>query len=473
MSISSIEETSNIKKSLKVTSLFGGVQVLSILISIIRNKCIALLIGPVGVGFVELYNSTIRLIGTFTDFSIRVSAVRDVSVAYKSGNQQEFNRIAKVFSKLVWFTGLLGTIVCLLGAPLWSKFSFNDYSHTWQFAILSGILLLNQLQNGKSVILQGTENYRYLAYSGVIGNIVGLFTTLPIYYIWGVDGVIPVLLLTALTSFILTYYFARKIDINDFPMLNKEAMIEGKKMLKQGFLLSVNYIYSALLFYILRIFITNQGGVEELGLYSAGFMIVSTYVGLVFQSLSQEYYPRLSSLSLDIEKMRNAINDQIYFSILVLGPLIALFMTCSDFLLQLLYSSRFSGASLFMAVSMLGVLFQAPSFCMVYALLAKGDNRDYLIYETVSKTIKLFFDVGLYLMWGLTGLGIAFVISYIYYTIQSSYVCKKKYGYTMSKANILNLAVYICVCLFSLCSFILLPLVIILFFLRIINLLKK
>lgn len=40
---------------LKYTSLFGGVQMLNILIGLIRNKLVAVLLGPLGMGIVALY----------------------------------------------------------------------------------------------------------------------------------------------------------------------------------------------------------------------------------------------------------------------------------------------------------------------------------------------------------------------------------------------------------------------------------
>ena len=93
--------TEDVKSGLKTTSLFGGVQVIGIIVSVIRNKFVALLIGPAGVGIVELYNSTIKLIKSFTDFSIQISAVREVTIAYKSGNIEKFNHVTTVFSKIV------------------------------------------------------------------------------------------------------------------------------------------------------------------------------------------------------------------------------------------------------------------------------------------------------------------------------------------------------------------------------------
>ena len=55
---------------LKYISLFGGVQVLNVLIGIVRNKFVAMLLGPQGVGLISLFNSTTKLISDSTNFGI-------------------------------------------------------------------------------------------------------------------------------------------------------------------------------------------------------------------------------------------------------------------------------------------------------------------------------------------------------------------------------------------------------------------
>ena len=47
---------------LKYTGLFGGVQGLNVLIGIVRNKLVAVLLGPQGVGLISLFNTTVRFI---------------------------------------------------------------------------------------------------------------------------------------------------------------------------------------------------------------------------------------------------------------------------------------------------------------------------------------------------------------------------------------------------------------------------
>ena len=67
---------------IKYTGLFGGIQGLNILVSIVRNKLVALLLGPDGMGLISLFNSTVKLVSDSTNLGISMRAVKNISEAY-------------------------------------------------------------------------------------------------------------------------------------------------------------------------------------------------------------------------------------------------------------------------------------------------------------------------------------------------------------------------------------------------------
>ena len=77
---------SSYRQIMKATSIFGGVQVVNIIILIIRSKAVAILLGPAGMGIMSLLNSVIGLLASLTDFGLKTSAVKDVAAA-KSTNE--------------------------------------------------------------------------------------------------------------------------------------------------------------------------------------------------------------------------------------------------------------------------------------------------------------------------------------------------------------------------------------------------
>ncbi|MGB2232895.1 MAG: oligosaccharide flippase family protein, partial [Flavobacteriaceae bacterium] len=64
---------------IKATSLFGGVQVFNILLSVIKTKVVTIIIGPAGFGILGLFTATVKLILDFTKVGLDKSAVKELA----------------------------------------------------------------------------------------------------------------------------------------------------------------------------------------------------------------------------------------------------------------------------------------------------------------------------------------------------------------------------------------------------------
>ena len=326
---------------LKATSLLGGVQVFNILIQIVKQKFIAILLGPTGMGIIGLYISATFLIQGLTSMGLSSSAVKNVAEANGSGDFQRISRVVTVLRRLVWITGLLGMTVVIALSPILSKSTFGNYDYTIPFIFVSVTLLLQQLSAGQSVVLQGMRKLKHLAKSGVLGSFSGLIISVPIYYFFGIEGIVPTLILSSITTLILTWCFSRKIKIEKQKITPKQTFQEGKGMLKMGIAMSLNSVLVLGVAYIVRIFIVRIGGTEEVGLYTAGFAIVNGYAGLIFTAMGTDYYPRLAGVNKNNEKCKEMINQQAEVAILILAPIIMIFLLIAPYAITLLYSIEF------------------------------------------------------------------------------------------------------------------------------------
>lgn len=428
------------KDSLKATTLFGGVQVYSILIGIIRSKFIAVLLGPAGMGISGLLSSTTGLISSFTSCGLSTSAVRDVSEAHITGDQKRISLIIAVLKRLVWITGLVGALVCLIFAPYWSKLTFGNNDYTIGFIILSLSILITQLTSGQNVILQGLQKYAYLAKANLFGNTIGLLITIPLYYYWGINAIVPVLLLSSLTSFLLTSYYSRKIKIESVPLTTPIVKKEGKSMLRMGIFISLQSLFAMLVAYIVRIFISNTGGVGEVGLYAAGFTIVNTYVGLIFNAMGTDYYPRLSAVSKENSMMSKLVNEQSEIAIILLSPIIISFIIYIRLIVKILYSNKFIPVEGMIYWAIFAIFFKALSWTISFCFLSKADTKLYFWSEFSASSYTLLFNIIGYHFFGLTGLGISFFAIYVIYFLQVWIICKKKYQLHLNK-NIFKLLI--------------------------------
>lgn len=440
----------NYKEGLKGTTLFGGVQIYKIAISIVRSKLLAIFLGPVGVGVLGILTIATDFIYSLTNLGLGTSAVRDISEANKNGDIFRLSYVSTIFKKLVWITGLLGLCICLFFAPILSKISFGNHDYTFTFAILSVILLFRMLSEGQNTLLQGTHNLRMMAKSNVWGNTFGLLVTAPLYYHFGVRGIAPALILTYLTNFLFSWYYSKKVKIEKVTISFKHALINGRRMIKLGGFVALSALFTTLVPYIIQVFIEDRGGLHDVGLYVAGFAIVNTYVGMVFTAMSTEYFPRLSSLSNDNKAFNLAINQQMEIAILLIAPLICCFIIFSRIGILILYSDEFLTIEHMICYAILAIFFKTPSWCCSYAILAKGDGRIFFITEILVLIVKMVLYLGFYIWIGLTGIGIAFIFEYLYYLLQEWLVCKKRYDFLVSNDNIRIYLPHLILCLLCL-----------------------
>ena len=67
--------TNSYRHVLKYTGIFGGVQVFNILVGLVRNKFVAILLGPEGMGLVSLLNTAMNFISQLTSLGVSFSVI--------------------------------------------------------------------------------------------------------------------------------------------------------------------------------------------------------------------------------------------------------------------------------------------------------------------------------------------------------------------------------------------------------------
>lgn len=425
-----MEQKSSYRQIVKATSLFGGVQFFQIVISIIRSKFVAVLLGPAGMGIVGLLTATTGLVAGLTNFGLGTSAVKNISEANVTNDRDRVTTVITVLRRLVWITGILGALVTLIFSPLLSQFTFGNKEYTLAFVWISITLLLNQLSTGELVLLQGLRRLQQLAKANVYGSLSGLIITIPLYYRFGVDGIVPVIIITAFATLFFTWYFTRDIEISKQKVSRTTTVYEGKNMLVMGFMISMSGLISLMVAYVIRIFINRTGDVADVGYYTAGFTIINTYVGMVFTAMGTDYYPRLSLVASDNNQCKEHINQQSEIAVLILAPILIGFLVFINWAVILLYSSQFLAITGMVYWATLGIFFKALSWAIAFVFLAKGASKLFFWNELAGSVTGLAFSILGYHLAGLTGLGISFFIGYLVYFIQVFLIAKIKFGFS-------------------------------------------
>ena len=416
----------------KAIGLFGGVKLFQILVSLIKNKLVAILLGPTGMGINGMIMSTTALISSLTNFGLQVSAVRDVSKAYTSNDEDTINQTVSVLRRLVLFTGILGTILTFVFSSWLSQWAFGDESYTNAFRLVSVVLFLDQACIGQTVLLQGTFNYKYMAKASFWGSILGLLISIPIYYICYFDGIVPVIILTSLANLLLSTYYSRKISYKKQQLSVKETFKKGRVMLLLGLALASTGIMDNGKIYLLRLVIAHFGNLADVGLYTAGVAVANQYIGMVLMSMASDYSPRLAAVSDNKETFIDVINKQMKLLVTMVTPLILFFILFIKPITILLYSNKFLPIIGMLEWMMMGMVFRSVAWCITFTYVAKGDAKFFFWNEVASSSYSVLLSIFGYILDGFEGMGIGFCLMYILYTMQHLFISYKKYGYYVS-----------------------------------------
>lgn len=397
---------------LKYTGIFGGVQGLNIIINLVRNKLVALLLGPDGMGLASLFNTTVSFISQSTNLGISFSAVKHISSLYEENDEEKIAHFVKVVRVWSLITALVGMAVCVLMGPLLSDYTFSWGDHTLHFILLSPAVGLLAITGGETAILKGMRRLRSLAIIQVYTVIVALFISVPLCYFFGQTAIVPVIVLLILVSMLLTIRYSCRL----FPLrLNgpRGVLGEGMSMVKLGVAFVVAGVMGSGAEMLVRSYLNVTGNLDVVGLYNAGFVLTITYASMVFSSMEADYFPRLSSVCKDVSMLNLTVNRQIEVSLLVASPMLAVLIIGLPILMPLLYSSEFIPVIAMAQVAVFSMYIKSISLPISYITLAKGDSIVYMILESCYDVIFVGLIIAGYQLWGLYGTGLALSLSYL------------------------------------------------------------
>jgi len=397
---------------LKYTGMFGGVQVLVTLIGLVRNKFMALLLGTAGVGFNALFVSMQNFASQCTNLGISFGAVPKLSEYYEEQQEEQLEYHIQVIRLWSMIAAGLGFLFCVAVSPLMNDLSFTWGNHTLHYAMLGVSVAMLTLTGGETAVLKATRRLGALAKIQIYTAIISVLVSIPLYYYYGHSGVIPVIVSMAAVTMVATMRYSYR----SYPLRLQwtgSVLKSGAGMIRLGvaFVLAAAVGSASEMF--IRAFLNVEGGLGDVGLYNAGFMLTITYAGMVFSSMEQDYFPRLSAVSKDVEKTNETVNKQMEVSLLLLSPMLVALLTALPVLVPLLFSNEFMPVVEMAQVAVLAMYFKVLNLPVAYITLARSKSLAYLLLETTYFVVLVVGVMAGFRMWGIWGTGLAVVIAHI------------------------------------------------------------
>ena len=150
--------------------------------------------------------------------------------------------------------------------------------------------------------------------------------------------------------------------------------------------------------------------------------------------MSYDFFPKLTSISIDNEKVKQLVNNQIEIALILVTPAIILLYLAAPFLIELLYTKEFANTFLILKFALFSVIIKAIVFPLGYIVLVKGDKKLFFKQAFFSDFLNLIFSIVLYKYFGLLGLGIAYFIHYLIYAFYIYKIVNKHYDFSFEES---------------------------------------
>lgn len=328
---------------LRSSAMIGGAQAVTILVSFVRAKLVAIVVGPSGIGLMGILNTFNANIASVAGWGLGSTAIRTIGGA---ANEQRGEKAASAIilgRRLAW-CGLF--CVMILVIPV-GNLTFSGAKYNWELLIAGIAVPFVILAALWTALLQSYGHEQIVAKTQIYSALIGMLIGLPLILFLGTIGIALSLLFASLVVAWITWRNA-KLVIPDVLAEHRGGGLG--ELLKLGAALQVGAIFSAAFAYFVRFMIMrNHGadlasGLRDAGFYHAAFTLTGILPGVIFSSASSDFYPRVAAAR-DEDEARSLTETQMQASVLLATPLLMCLMTAGKFLVRILFDAGFEPAS--------------------------------------------------------------------------------------------------------------------------------
>ena len=425
---------------LKYTSLLGSVQVLNVLLNVLRNKAAAVFIGAMGMGLVAVYSNIIELMAGLSNFGLGISGVRTLSVLHETGRERELRHQVMLIRTWIFLGALGGTLLTMLLSPLLIGI-FDSVEMTLQnILLLAPAVGMAVLSLGETIVLRSAQRLKTLAWISFGIVAFGAVIAIVLYATWGLAGIIPVILLTALATLGLFYNSSRRVCRYRICPLRWRLLCQGLPVVRLGIAFVGAGVCYSLICLLINSMLTHLSDIATVGLYSVGLTLTVSYARIIFSSMDSVYFPRLSVVAAegkgDVSEQNELINTQIDVLVQIITPFLLLMSICLPLLVHLLYTDRFLAVLPMVWVALPSMFFKAMYTPVAYLSLAKGQGRIYATMEVIYDVLFGLLVILGFLLGGLLGAGIGISLAHLCDLLLLNIVYRRSFAYRLTASTL-------------------------------------
>jgi len=370
------------KELFKVFSLNGLSVILKVIIGFISSKIIAVYVGPAGMA----------LVGNFRNFttifeSVGLLGFQNGIIKYVAENGDDYQKQKRFLSTCVISIASVAVLLSL-GLYFFSDFIsdklFGDNSEYENVIVITSLCVPWYISSLFLInVLNGFGLYRKVILINVLGNILGLFTSIILIIHYKTFGALLSLVISPTLLFVVTVFYLNKIT----PFLSVSFQNFDFEIIKKLSQYSLMALFSSVIGSYVYLSIRNNI-IDNLGIDKAGYWEamtrISGYCLLFLTTILTVYF--LPKLSKSESKEQTRAVFWSYFKgvipMFILGVTILFFL--KDLIVPMLLSEKFQPTTSLFFWQLVGDIFKAISLILGYQFFAKKMTKVFIITESFS-----------------------------------------------------------------------------------------
>ncbi|WP_267419119.1 O-antigen translocase [Sphingomonas sp. GC_Shp_1] len=427
---------------LRATSMIGGASMVSLLVGLSRMKVAALVLGPVGVGLIGLFQNFMQTATAVASLGLGTTGTRQIAEATGKNDEArlEVARVALFWGSL--FLALAGAIVIWVFRLPLAQLVVGRTDQASTIGWLGLGVALSVAAGAQTALLTGLRRVRALATLTVGAATVSAAIGVTALLVAGPAGIVPFVIAAPVASFVLGIAYVRRIPHAARARIDRGALRrEWCVLATLGLAFTVAGAATTAGQLAARTLIQHEMGPFALGQFQAAWLISITYINFVLQAMTTDFYPRLSAVFDDKQEVNRVVNDQAEIALMLAAPILLGMMALAPWVTYLLYSNAFAATPVILQWQILGDALKIASWPLGYLILASGDGRTFMMVEIAAIAVFiLVIRFGLRMV-GLEATGIAVLAMYLFYLPLVYMVARHKTGFQWQRGVVIKAAV--------------------------------
>ncbi len=425
------------KSIIKASAILGSSSLITIFIQLVSAKAWAVFAGPGGVGLFSLVSAPLGLLGIICGFGVATGLVRMGAQALAEQDEVEVSSVRKAAELIMLSAFAVACVVLLLLHGPISRAVFGKPGMD-MLLVPVAIALFFTLHNGvQSSTINAYHRVGALAKIMVYSKIASTVLLVGALWLYGAKAIPWAIVLDSCAGWTITrIYLYKEVPKAAAGLTRERIRATVERLLRFGGPYVLALLVGTGVQYLLPILVNHRLGMMEVGFFRAATNIAATYLGIILVSMSQDYYPRISALKGKPEELRQCVHEQQRLVLLITAPVILVALAAVPYVIPILYSREFAPATRILEWQLLGDLFRFGSWTMSYAIVACLSSAKYLLIESVLGVVTLAASYVGMALYGVEGLGMAFLVSYIVYSIVVYLVAHRSLGLTLDPRSL-------------------------------------